>query len=113
MCRIVEGNSLKPLFEKGDSVRLRSRPDRSGVITATPSCISGQYWYPIFFGPEKVSRHPENDLEQDQLTTDVASIFRAQKFASRDAFTKLYTHLRLATSVRSPEFPEICNDVRE
>ena len=94
-------NDCQALFSKGDAVRLKSRPDRSGVITAMPSCISGQFWYPIFFGPGKVSRHPESDLEQDQLTTDVASIFRAQKFASRDAFTKLYTHLRLATSVRS------------
>lgn len=89
------------VFSKGDAVRLKSRPDRSGVITANPSCISSQYWYPIFFGPGRISRHPESDLEPDQLTTDVASIFRAQKFASRDAFTKLFTHLRLATAVRS------------
>lgn len=97
----MDGELTKPLFAKGDSVRLKSRPDRSGVITSNPSCISGQYWYPIFFGPGKVSRHPENDLDPDQITSDVSEIFRAKKFASRDAFTKLFTHLRLATSVRS------------
>jgi len=94
-------NNQSPKFSRGDSVRLKSRPDRSGVITGDPTCISGQYWYPIFFGPGRVTRHPENDLEPDQISTDVSEIFKAGKFASRDAFTKLFIYIRLAVSIRS------------
>jgi superfamily II DNA or RNA helicase len=96
------GNNIPvAIFARGDHVRLKSRPDRSGMISGEPSLIAGEFWYPIFFGPGKSSRHPESDLESDQVTDDVREIFISGKYASRDALSKLYTHLKLVTSLRS------------
>lgn len=90
-----------PIFNQGDEVRLKSRPDRVGVITGTPTLVAGEYWYPVFFGPGRRGRHPQHDIEKDQITADVGSLFCSGKFASRDALSKLYTHLRLVTSIKS------------
>jgi superfamily II DNA or RNA helicase len=71
------------------------------VSPPEPELIAGEYWYTIYFGPGKKGRHPEGDLEPFELATGVADILRAERFASREAFTKLLCHLRLSTSLRS------------
>lgn len=91
----------EPIFNNGDIVQLISRPDRVGTIRGNPSLNAGEYWYPIFFGPGRSGRYPESDLELAQIITDVRDLFRDGRFASKDALTKLYAHLRLVTSIRS------------
>lgn len=90
-----------PLFNIGDEVRLKSRPDRVGKITGSPFLSAGEYWYPIYSGPGRAGRYPESDLEITAISADVRDLFRSGRFASRDALSKLYTHLRLVTSIRS------------
>lgn len=88
-------------FKRGDTVRVKSRPDWVGMVSGDPSRSAGEIWYPVFFGPGRVGRHPETDLELYELTSDIHQLFIDQRFASRDAFSKLYTHLRLVTSLKS------------
>lgn len=88
-------------FKRGDTVRVNSRPDWVGTVSGDASKSAGEIWYPIFFGPGRVGRHPESDLELYELTSDISQLFIDQRFASRDAFSKLYTHLRLVTSLKS------------
>jgi superfamily II DNA or RNA helicase len=97
----MESDTLPPQFKDGDVVRLKSRPDRAGMIRGSSTLSAGEYWYTIFFGPGRISRHPQGDLEIDQIITDVRQLFIEGRFATRDALSKLYTHLRLVTSIRS------------
>jgi SNF2-related domain len=92
---------LDPKFRRGDTVRVKSRPDWVGSISGDPTKSAGEIWYPVFFGPGRMGRHPESDLEAYELTSDIRQLFIDQRFASRDAFSKLYTHLRLVTSLKS------------
>ena len=101
---MVMVDATAPQYLPGQQVRLRSRPDRVGSIPATPgpSLISGEYWYVVNFGPGRVARHPESDLELDEGQSDnVAALLLGRQFASREAFSKLVTHLKLSIAFRS------------
>lgn len=90
-----------PLFKVGDGVRLNSRPDLVGQVTAEPRRVGGEYWYTIYFGPGHTSKHPEGDLQACRVTTDVKELLLQGQFAGREAFSKLVTHLKLTTALRS------------
>ena len=90
-----------PLFHIGEGVRLNSRPDLVGQVTAEPRRVGGEYWYTIYFGPGHTSKHPESDLQACRVTTDVKEILLQGQFAGREAFSKLVTHLKLTTALRS------------
>lgn len=90
-----------PLFKVGDGVRLNSRPDLVGQVTAEPRRVGGEYWYTIYFGPGHTSKHPESDLQACRVTTDVKELLLQGQFAGREAFSKLVTHLKLTTALRS------------
>ena len=66
---------MDTLFKRGDTVRVKSRPDWVGMVSGDPSRSAGEVWYPIFFGPGRVGRHPESDLEQYELTSDIRQLF--------------------------------------
>jgi len=91
----------KPLFQIGEGVRLNSRPDLVGQVTTEPRRVGGEYWYTIYFGPGHTSKHPESDLQACRVTTDVKEILLQGQFAGREAFSKLVTHLKLTTALRS------------
>ena len=90
-----------PLFHIGEGVRLNSRPDLVGQVTAEPRRVGGEYWYTLYFGPGHTSKHPESDLQACRVTTDVKEILLQGQFAGREAFSKLVTHLKLTTALRS------------
>lgn len=90
-----------PLFKVGDGVRLTSRPDLVGQVTTEPRRVGGEYWYTIYFGPGHTSKHPESDLQACRVTTDVKELLLQGQFAGREAFSKLVTHLKLTTALRS------------
>lgn len=90
-----------PLFQIGDGVRLRSRSDLVGQIAAVPKRVGGEYWYKIYFSPGHTSSHPESDLQACRVTTDVKELLLQGQFAGREAFSKLVTHLKLTTALRS------------
>jgi SNF2 family DNA or RNA helicase len=88
-------------FIVGDGVRLISRPDLVGKVTQDPRRIGGEYWYAIYFGPGHTSKHPESDLQACRVTSDVKELLLQGQFAGREAFSKLLTHLKLTTALRS------------
>jgi superfamily II DNA or RNA helicase len=97
-----------PKFRIGDKVRLRSRPDRAGVIIPpSPRLTYDEYWYMVFFGTapsstEHSTRHPESDLEPyGGSLEEVEDLVLGGLFGGREAFTKLLCHLRLTTALRS------------
>lgn len=92
----------KSQFKPGDEVRLISHPERCGVVVGEAERIAGRFWYRVRLGRERQSRHPEGDLEALAPTgDDVETLLIANRFGSRDAFSKMVTHLKLTESLRS------------
>lgn len=100
------------LFRQGDAVRLLSRRDLVGTITAPPRRVSGEYWYTVNFGPGNTATCPENDLEPSTCTTDIVTLLLRGQFAGREAFAKLVTHLKLTASLRSQIYALLASRTR-
>src|SRR5207249_8328880 len=91
-----------PKFRPGDPIRLVSHPERVGVIVGQGEWIQGRYWYRVHFGPGRIARHPETDIEPvEGVSDDIEGMLLERRFGSRDAFAKLVTHLKLTQSLRS------------
>lgn len=91
-----------PIYRVSDKVQLKSRRDRGvGSIVGQPQARAGEYWYVVRFLTSHMEKHPEGDLEAVTEAISVESLFLDGKFASRDALSKLYTHLKLVTALRS------------
>ncbi len=91
-----------PMFKPGDEVRRVSHPEQAGVVVSDGERFQGRYWYRVHFGPGRVKKHPQDDLEAAaSLADDIEGMLLDGRFGSRDAFAKLVTHLKLTHSLRS------------
>jgi len=91
----------EPCFSPGDEVRVVSARHRVGAITGPPQRRQGQFWYPVFFGPGQVEVIPEGDLEPYTGTGDVVSMLCDGRFGGRESLSRLVTHLKLTSNLRS------------
>ncbi|MGH8013073.1 MAG: SNF2-related protein [Candidatus Binataceae bacterium] len=97
-----ESNQNRSLFESGDRVRLRSQPEKVGVVLANPRQIAGEFWYTVDLGPGDRGDHPESDLESyNSKSESVADMLVGGQYAGREEFSRLVTDLKLKVALRS------------
>ena len=91
-----------PVHEKSDKVRLLSAPEKPpGLISGPAERRQGQWWYPVFFTASDTGTYPEEDLVAFTGTGDLRSLIQEGHFGGREALSRLVTHLKLTTDLRS------------
>jgi superfamily II DNA or RNA helicase len=87
---------FQPIFQHGDTVRRRNRPDELGNVQGAGKMIAGQFYYKVRFDRSVIPVDvAESDLEPFIYAQTIPDLLHEGAFAEKVTFSRLITFERL------------------